>query len=202
MKTVQIGSGAGLRNSGGLRLPFSAGGGRASDFPLFVEATLMDSVLIEAGLRHFAGLAVMTADEEAAYRARYFKHFEVGGHLLIWCELRTRYAASYLNPDRWIIYIEDDEENRFEPSQIMRESPLYQHEIMARPMAFHAEASEPHEEFHRQSWMICFPRTDRAGIPVLSQTVTSLKLVFQLIDDRDSRTEGTWSKEQGRWKGR
>lgn len=187
-----------------MRLPvLRAGGGGIgrgrNEFPLSIEATLMDSVLIETGLRHFSGLAGMAPDEETAYRARYFKHYGADEHLLIWCELLTRYAANYLNPDRWIIYIEDDEENRFEPLQIMRESPLYQHEIMSSPRAFHAESPEPRAEFHRQSWMLCFPGIDRTGVPVLSEAVKDLKLVFQFMDDRDSRAGGTWSREEGRW---
>jgi len=202
-RTVQIGTGAG-RSPGFLRLPaLTSGGGGigggGSDFPLYVEATLMDSVLVEAGLRHFANLTGMTPDEEPAYRARYFDHFDARDHLLLWCELRTRYAANYLNPDRWIIYIEDDAENRFEPLRIMPESPLYQHEIMARPLAFHAESSEPQVQFHQQSWMLCFPKTDRAGVPILSEAVRDFKLVFQLIDDRESKAEGAWGKEHGAW---
>jgi hypothetical protein len=194
--TVHFGTETGRRNLGFLSTPFSWGEGRgpggSSEFPLYITATLMDSVLIEAGLQYFAKRIEMNQEEETTFRSRYFDRYDPTEHLLIWCELRTRFADNYLNLDRWIIYVEDDADNRFEPVRIMHELPSYRHTVMEKPLAFQAEAGLWGRETHSKRVMLCFPKSDFYGNPVRSKRVQFLKLIFQLIDDKSAKAEGKW----------
>ena len=47
-------------------------GGGSSEFPLRIAATLMDSLLIEAGLQHYADLVEMTVEERTEFQNAYF----------------------------------------------------------------------------------------------------------------------------------
>ena len=195
--TVRFGSQTRGRGLGFLRTPFSGtgsrgpgGGGR--DFPLDVTATLMDSNLVAAGLNHFANLTEMTPEENATFRKKYFDCYNPTHHLLIWCELRTRWAENYLNLDRWIIYIEDNEANRCEPVRVIQEPPLCRQKVMEKPLAFQTEVGSRRRNIHHRRIMLCFPKHDYYGNPIRSEGVQFLKLVFRLIDDRNVREEGKW----------
>jgi hypothetical protein len=195
--TVQFGTTSRGKSLGFLSTPFSETGGKGSggggsEFPLAVEATLMDSTLIEEGFQYFTNRVEMTPEEETTFRSKYSDRFDPANHFLVWCKLRTRYAANYLNLDRWIIYIEDDGRDRFEPEQMIKEPPSHQHEIMEEPQAFQTEMEPWSREIHRQSLMLCFPKDSSSSTPVLSATTHRLKLVFQLNDDRELKAEGIW----------
>ena len=79
--TVRCGAGPGGRTLGFLSTPFSMAGskgpgGGGGEFPLSITATLMDSVVIETGLQHFANLTEMTPEEERAFRNRYADRYD------------------------------------------------------------------------------------------------------------------------------
>ncbi|UCE19853.1 MAG: hypothetical protein JSV84_05800 [Gemmatimonadota bacterium] len=196
-RTIQIGPALKKRSRSFLSTPFSGSGGQGAgggdnEFPLSVTATLMDSSLIEAGLRYFADRIEMTQDEEATFRSRYFDRYDPTNYLLIWCELRTGFAQNYLNLDRWIISIEDDAGNQYEPARIIGEPPSYRHMVMEKPLAFHPERGYGEWEIHHKRVMLCFPNRDFYGNLIPSKGVQSLKLVFQQIDDRKIREGGIW----------
>ena len=195
--TVQIGSQAKGGFLGFLSKPITGGGGkgpggRGNEFPLYVDATLMDSVLIETGLRYFAERIEMSLEEEETFRQKYFDHYKPTDYLLIWCELRTHWAENYLNFDRWIIYIEDDAGNRFEPEKIIEERQSYRRMVMDKPLAFQVEQNRPGRDIHYRTVMLCFPKCDFYGNPIQSERVQFLKLIFQQIDDRNVKGEGEW----------
>ena len=195
--TVQIGTQGRNRSLGFLSIPFSGGGGKGpggggSGFPLFIDATLMDSMLIETGLRYFAERIEMSPEEEAIFRQKYIDRYNPTDHLLIWCELRTGWAENYLNLDRWILYVEDNEENRCEPVQIIQEPPIYRQKVMEKPLAFQTELGRWTKEVYHKRAMLCFPKFDYYGNPIRSERVLFLKLIFQLIDDKYVREEGKW----------
>jgi len=175
--------------------PFAMGGGRGGpggEFPLQITATLMDSSLIEASLQHYATLVKMTPEEQTAYRSDYFQRYDVEDHLLIWCELRTTWAELHLDPNRWIIFIEDDEVNQYEPMRVLEESQSSREMGIERLPGFQPEQRRPRWKIHRKTLMFCFPKQNLLKNPILSERVRFLKLVFQLSEDETTRAEGVW----------
>ena len=193
--TVHLGA---ARRSGGpltFGNPFSMSGDRggpAGEFPLQVAATLMDSTLIEAGLRHYAALIKMTPEEETEFRRAYSQRYEVENRLLIWCELSTSWAELHLDLDRWTIFIEDDAINQYEPVQILDESRPTSQVGADRPYEFGTRGRGRGWEIYQKSLMLCFPKNDPAGNPVLSQDTKFLRLIFLLNEDDKTRAEGVW----------
>jgi hypothetical protein len=193
--TVRLGAAAGggspLRFINPLGMTGGRGGG-ISEFPLRIAATLMDSFLIEAGLEHYANLVQMTPEERTEFRSAYFQRYGVEKHLLIWCELQTSWTERFLDLDRWIIFIEDDAGNRYEPLRILEESQYSREMGMDMSPRFQPEQRLPRWEIHEKALMLCFPKRDFYGAHVLSEEVEFLKLVFQQSDDEKTRTEGIW----------
>ena len=193
--TVYLGAAAGggspLRFINPLGMAGGPGGG-ISEFPLRIAATLMDSLLIEAGLEHYADLVQMTPEERTEFRNAYFQRYSVENHLLIWCELQTSWTERFLDLDRWIISIEDDAGNRYEPEQILEESQYSREMGMPMLPRFQPEQRLPRWEIHEKTLMLCFPKRDFYGAAVLSEEVEFLKLVFQQSDDEKTRAEGLW----------
>jgi hypothetical protein len=193
--TVRLGSAA--RGGGPMRfinpLAMTGGpGGGISEFPLHITATLMDSFLIEAGLQYYANLVRMTSEERTAYRSNYFQRYDVEDHLLIWCELQTTWTELFLDLDRWIIFIEEDSGNQYEPVRILEESPFSRQMISERLSGLQPGQRRPRFQIHQRTLMFCFPKRDFSGAPVLSEEVEFLKLVFQLNEDGKMRAEGMW----------
>jgi len=194
-RTVYLGTGAGGRSPLRFinpRAMTGGPGGGISEFPLRIAATLMDSFLIEAGLEHYADLVEMTPEEWAEFRRAYFQRYDVENHLLIWCELQTSWTELYLDLDRWIIFIEDDAVNQYEPVQILEEPQPIRQTVMDRLPEFQPQQRGPRWEVHRKTLMLCFPKRDFYENPILSEKVRFLKLVFQQSDDEKTRAEGTW----------
>jgi hypothetical protein len=189
----------GMETGGGrffeLGIPFIMTGGRGdagSEFPLNIAATLMDSLLIEAGLKHYASLLAMTPEEEADFRSVYQRRYDPANHLLIWCELQTNWAEPYLDPARWIIFIVDDASNQYEPVEILEESQPFRQLTMEGVSEFQPEQARRAWQVHQKTFMFCFPKRDFSENPILSKKVQFLKLVFQLAEDRETRAEGAW----------
>jgi hypothetical protein len=167
-------------------------GGGISEFPLHITATLMDTLLIEAGLRHYDTLIGMTPDEKTAFRNAYFQRYNVENHLLIWCELQTTWTELFLDLNRWIIFIEDDAGNQYEPVRIVEKSQSSREMMTDKLPEFLPEQRGPRLEIHQKILMLCFPKRDFYDNPVLSEKVRFLKLVFQLSEDEKTRAEGVW----------
>jgi hypothetical protein len=195
--TVQFGMTARGGRPLGFSNPFSMGGGMGgsggpSEFPLHIAATLMDSLLIETGLQHYASLLTMTPEERAKFRNTYYQRYDPINHILIWCELRTPWTELFLDLNRWIIFIEDDAGNRYEPVQILEQSqPTPQKGSDSLP-SFQPEQKRWGWEVHQKSLMLCFPKRDFYKNPVISEKTQFLKLVFQLNEDEKTRAEGIW----------
>lgn len=176
--------------------PFTGGGGRGGpggEFPLQITTTLMDTMLIEAGLQHYDSMLAMTPDERAEFRRAYFRRYDVENHLLVWCELQTSWAELYLDLDRWIIFIENDAGNQYEPVRLVEESQSSREMGMLRLSRFQPEQRLPKWEIHKKTLMFCFPKRDFYGTQVVSEEVEFLKLVFQQSDDEKTRAEGIWA---------
>ena len=168
------------------------GGGPGGEFPLQIAATLMDTTLIEAGLRHYVDLIKMTPEEEAEFRYAYDQRYQVGNHLLIWCELSTFWAELHLDLDRYTIFIEDDAINQYEPVRILDESRPRRQVGADRPSQLGTRGRDLGWEIHQKTLMLCFPKSDPVGNPVLSSDTKFLKLIFLRSEDDRTRAEGTW----------
>lgn len=195
--TVQLGAAA--RRGMPLQLlnPFSTiggmnPGGGESQFPLQITATLMDSTLIEAGLKHYSALIAMTPGEDSEFRSKYLRHYDVENHLLIWCKLDTYQAELYLDLNRWTIFIQDDAGNRYEPLRILEEAQSFSPRVTDRFPEFQPEQKGPEWKIHQKNVMLCFPKRDFYNNPILSERVRFLKLVFQQSEDEKTRAEGMW----------
>jgi hypothetical protein len=189
----------GARAGGGRSLPlisaFTMAGGRGggeNEFPLDIAATFMDSSLIEAGLQHYANLVKMTPEEETTFRRAYFQRYDVENHLLVWCEMQTTWTELFLDLDRWIIFIEDDALNQYEPVQILDEAQFSRQMVTDSLPEFPSERRRSRWEIHQKTLMLCFPKRDLLKDPILSEQVRFLKLIFQLKDDEKTKAEGMW----------
>jgi hypothetical protein len=175
---------------------FTSGGGAGGpggEFPLRIIATLMDTMLIEAGLHHYETRLAMTQQEREEFRRTYFQRYDVENHLLIWCELSTTWTELFLDLDRWIIFIEDDALNQYEPEKIFEKPQPAGQTVMDTFPEFETKRGNPGWETHQKSLMFCFPKRDFYQNPVLSPKLKFLKLVFQLNDDEKTRAEGIWA---------
>ncbi len=193
--TVHLGSAGGGPKPWQLMNPFSAGGGRGGPgggFPLQIAATLMDTTLIEVGLKHYEAALGMTPEERAEFRRAYFRRYKVQDHLLIWCELQTSWAELHLDLKRWIIFIEDDAINQYEPVRISEEPEPLEPVATEIPFGERLDRSHPGWVVHRKNVMLIFPNQDFLENPVLSPKTKSLKIVFKLRQDEQTRGEGVW----------
>jgi hypothetical protein len=192
--TIHLGgmSGGGPRSSGGFLGLSGGGGGGGGEFPIQITATLMDSSLIEAGLRHYADLLEMTPQEKETYRADYFQRYDAENHLLIWAELSTSWTELYLDLKRWIIFIEDDAGNQHELKKTIEEPDSSPPETTDAFLGLSPQTEFRRRVFHQKHLMLCFAKRNFAGEPVLSKDVRSLKLVFQQNDDPKIKAEGVW----------
>jgi hypothetical protein len=167
-------------------------GGGGGEFPIQITATLMDSSLIETGLRHYADLLKMIPEELGTYRANYFQRYDVENHLLIWVDLYTSWTELYLDLKRWIVFVEDDAGNQHELEKVIEEPESSRPETTDNLPGLPPVAEFRRMVFHQKRLMLCFAKQDFAGNPVLSEEVRFLKLVFQLNEDRKTKAEGVW----------
>lgn len=176
----------------GVSSPLTVVEGHIDEFPLQIAATLIDSTLIEAGLQHYATLLAMTPEEQADFRRAYCKRHTPANHLLIWCELQTIWAENYLAPRRWIIFLEDDAGNQYEPLQISEESPPIRQMVTERRSGSQPEQERRGWSVQQKALMFSFPKRNIHGTPVPSEKLKFLKLTFQLKGDEETRAEGVW----------
>jgi len=198
--TVNFGAGAKDRKLLPLISSLTMTGGRGggeNEFPLHITATLMDSSLIEAGLQYYADTIQMAPEEKLTFGNAYYQRFDVENHLLIWCELQTSWTELFLDLNRWIIFIEDDALNQYEPVQVLEESQFTRKTVMDSLPEFNNEPRRPRWKINHKSLMLCFPKKNLLKNPIFSERIKFLKLVFQLTDDSKTRAEGTWVFKKG-----
>lgn len=161
-------------------------------FPILVTATLLDSALVEAEIRHTASPDSLDGPAGLARRQAYYQAHRVGDMLTIRMVWSTFLHESYLDPGRWIIYLEDDQRNQHEPAEVLvdtgrispQPSPLV-------PRAYRAEGGVELARRARQI-ELRFPRRDALGAPLIQPQTRALKLVLFEKNDPASRTAGEW----------
>jgi len=172
-------------------------GGASGSSPLIITATMMDLKVIEAGIQYYGDLLAMTKEEIDQFRHTYFQIHGIENMIFIWLDVKTSYSDSYLDLDRWTIFIEDDQGNQYEPKRIV-EIP-----VSAKSQRFNYNQEEFGEEqtnwmrsfswtMHEKYVSLYFPRVDFYDNSVLNTDTEYLKLVFFEWGKEYSRSEGFW----------
>jgi hypothetical protein len=79
----------------------------------------MDSALVNAGLRAFGDLALMSEYERSQFSSEYRKARSGGDSVFIWIEMRTSSTEEFLQLDRWTMYLENEDGAQSEPGRIV-----------------------------------------------------------------------------------
>lgn len=163
-----------------------------ADFPLTIEATLMDDQVIEAGLAYYKSMVGMTPEEGDDFRQAYWVRNEMDQSFLIEASLQTTWAENYLDLSRWIIFVEGDEGNQYEPVRIVEQAVSSHQMEETMPVPHHRRQIPLDWTQHRKDLFLYFPRQNHYGRPVLHKGIKKLKLVFLLEKEDWTRAEGSW----------
>lgn len=182
--------GAGVRMTGGDA--FFKGIGRQGgppplqpSFPLQISATIIDDEVISESGDYYSKLGGLTESERDTFLANYRDHYKLDEYDLIWIYMRTTFAENYVDPEKWVIFVQDEDENQFEPKKVSEEKTLIKNgHYPVKERWRRAQIKEvqfalllPKKKFDGKSW-----------IPPSGK----LKIVFMNINKQSERTEGTW----------
>jgi hypothetical protein len=162
------------------------------DFPLTVTATLMDDQVVEAGLRYYENMVGMDPAAAEDFRKTYWMQNELNKYLLIETLVQTAWAESYLDMSRWIIFIEDDRGNQYEPEKIFERPGSTQERGRESQMPGQKQQIPFDWRSHQKVVRLYFPRQDYQGNLTLYDGIEKLKIVFLLKEEPSSRGEGCW----------
>ena len=156
-----------------MRSPGRMGGrGRSSgQFPLNVEATLMRDEVIEAGLEYYSEFIGMSPSEKESFAQSYRERHNLNEYILIEIQLRTTWAENYLDLNRWTIFIEDDQGNQNEPSEIAEEETPAVGDDFSHPFP---------SKRYRKTLFLYFKKYDIYGQQTLPKDIEFLKIIFLL----------------------
>ena len=154
-------------------------------FPLQISATIIDDEVISKSGDYYSKLGGLTESEKDSFLANYRDHYNLDEYDLIWIYMRTTLSENYVNPEKWVIFVQDEDENQFEPKKVSEEiSSIKNDNFPAKERWRRAQIKEiqfalllPKKKFDGKSW-----------IPATGQ----LKIVFMNITNQAERTEGTW----------
>ena len=158
-------------------------------FPLKISATVITEQIIRNAGDYYTKLLDLSEAETDSLMNAYREKYDVENNNLIWIYMNTNLAESYLNPDRWVIFVEDEDQNQYEPVKIPHTQP---------PLADIDD--ERRDNWRRTSiretqFALQFPKKkfdDRPWIPDKGK----LKLVFMNPDKNIERADGTWIFEK------
>jgi hypothetical protein len=165
-----------------------AGGQALGEFPLNVQATFMDSVLVEEGIREFARLASMDTTGLNAYRDSYRKKHTLDENAFVYVKIQTSLADEYLTTDRWTFFVEDRDDNQVEPVRIV------QHVVQRQLPRGNAPDGRGWREWSPTTLVLelYFP-LNRLSLPKRSlDRPIELRLVVVDNNNLQSRAEGSW----------
>jgi hypothetical protein len=184
---------------------FSGGGGPGlRRFPVVVTATLIDSAFIEAEHRYTAPPDSLAGAAGQARLQTFFTQQQVSDILTIRLVLSTTLHESYIDMDRWVAYIEDQDGRPYEPTEIVEirtlvsDRPEQSMNMMAgrQSGARGGFRGRPGGDnlFIRKArrYDLRFPSIDVYGNYLLRPGTESLELVFFDKNDPQYRTQGKW----------
>lgn len=186
--TLALGPGS-SRAPGSFPMP---GGGRGeAAFPLTVQATVMDSALVDAGIREFAGIAGIDTNSLEAYRATYLKHHSLEGCVMVYVDMQTFLAEDYLEADRWVFFVEDEHRNQVEPIRIVQHPVQRQASRLGSP---YGAGSQVGLKPVKRILELFFPLKRLPQMRNSIEGFRTLKLVVLDINNSRVRAEGGWDQ--------
>jgi len=165
-------------------------------FPVFVTATLQDSILLEAEISFKTRADSINGIEALrTYRTNYLAGRGAHSMFSIQLILSTFLHESYVNPQRWVIFVEDQSGNQFEPSEIIEDfAPKTPQPSSLVPRGFLGEGDLAMARKARRV-EIRFPYQDPFGREILGPGTRTLRLVLFDKNQPGSRTRGHWDVE-------
>ncbi|MBM3265016.1 MAG: hypothetical protein FJY97_16540 [candidate division Zixibacteria bacterium] len=167
-------------------------GSNQQQFPLLVTATLIDSALTEAEVRVAAPPDSLDGPAGRAFRQKFLTQRQAHRMFTIRLVLSTFLHESYAQFDRWIVFVEDQTGNRFEPARILEDlAPRNPEPSALVPAGYLAEGDMPLGRKSRE-YDLRFPYRDDLGATVIGPEIRSLRLVLFDKNDPANRTHGEW----------
>jgi len=154
-------------------------------FPLKISATIITEGIIRNAGEYYTKLLDMSEAETDSFMNAYREMYDVENNNLIWIYMKTNLAESYLNKDRWVIFVEDEDQNQYEPFKVSQDQPLipdFDNERKDNWRRTRVKESQFALKFPKKKF------DDRPWIP----TEGKLKLVFMNPDKNIERADGTW----------
>ena len=184
---------------------FSGGGGPGlRRFPVVVTATLIDSAFIEAEHRYTAPPDSLAGAAGQGRLQTFFTQQRVNDILTIRLVLSTTLHESYIDMDRWVAYIEDQDGRPYEPTEIVEIRTLVSDRPEQSMNMMAGRQSGPGGGFRgrpggdnlfirkARRYDLRFSSIDVYGNYLLRPGTESLELVFFDKNDPQFRTRGKW----------
>jgi len=194
----------GMSRGGSGGFSFTGGGespAAGMGFPLKIKATLLDPLLVIAQRRGSNKTHEFPSDSAISYFNSIKKDV-----LEIQVSITTSYHESYLDLKNWIVYLENDKIEQFEPWKIeKREKPFieqsrsfrlpYSQRRVMPPTITDAPDMEPTRTFgdmSKSAYYSVFFRDKIQGKPLIREDTEFLKLIFLKEIGTAERSEGKW----------
>lgn len=171
--------------------PGGFGTGR-EQFPVVVTATLVDSVLTEAEIRYTAPRDSLNGDAGKARRLSLLSARHLQDGFTIRVVLSTFLHGSYTSMDRWVVFIEDQDGNPYEPTEVVEDRLTDNPDPSGRvPRGFLGEGDIPLSR-KVQQYDLRFPYRDALGNPVWGSQTRRIQFILFDRNDSQNRTQGEW----------
>lgn len=161
-----------------------------------LNATLMDSTLIECGLKEFEDLSEMDEEEIADYVKSYHQYFNRGNYYFVWLEMQTQFTEEIFNLESWNIWCENNKGNQYDPVETI-EYTIHQNPIIPSAPSSFQNLETNDNKFNRsqistKTILLYFAKTDINGKNIIEVSNSTLSLVLLDWNDRGIRYKGTW----------
>jgi hypothetical protein len=166
--------------------------------PMNIDVTFFDSLLVEAGLREFEGLAKMSESEKAEYEKKYKSQFNFDNSYLFWMEMNSPYSEDALAANKWSFYLENEKGDVLEPEKI---TPVEKDQLLSSAVKpGNEQINKPNSRpggmqrggllrLNSKIFILSFPKKTLNGIDIVHSS-KSLKLVYFEWSTRDVKREG------------
>ncbi len=154
-------------------------------FPLKISATIVTEDIVNNAGDYFSKLLDLNDAETDSFMNAYRKTYDVENNNLIWIYMKTNLAESYLSPERWVIFVEDEEQNQFEPFKLQQIHPMIEDTKDDRKNNWRSL------RIKETQFALQFPKEKFDGHPWIPEK-GKLKLVFMNPDKNIERADGTW----------
>lgn len=164
-------------------------------FPLKIEATLLDPLISVAQKMENFKSSENSDDSVLSYYENAQKDT-----IEIRLSITTLYHESYLDLKNWIIYLENDKIEQFEPLKIeQQEKPLLSSSRIFPLMKRPSQQTPPDKNLRRalgepikSAYFSLFFKNKSKDRPIITEDTQFLKLVFLKEIGKNERAEGRW----------